>query len=206
MSPRKSLLAGPPARGPRGDRGVLADRILVAARASFAVHGFAGTTLRSVAQDADVDPSLVNYYFTNKAGLLEAVLTPPDGFVTGIAQSSAAPARTRGRAMVTSMLGMWERPDAADVLRSIILTAAHEPVAMQRVQQVFADGILAAVARHLDDDQRDIRASLISSQLVGLAMTRYVWKIGVLATLPVDQVVDLIAPTVQRYLTAPLAQ
>lgn len=45
--------------GPRDERGVLAARIAAAARDEFAVHGWAGTTIRAVARRADVDPALV---------------------------------------------------------------------------------------------------------------------------------------------------
>jgi hypothetical protein len=51
--------------GPRDERGVLAARIVAAAREEFAEHGWAGTTLRAVARAADVDPALV--YHRKKA-------------------------------------------------------------------------------------------------------------------------------------------
>ena len=44
--------------GPRDERGVLAARILTAARDAFADTGCAGTTIRSVARAAGVDPAL----------------------------------------------------------------------------------------------------------------------------------------------------
>ena len=43
---------------------------------------------------------------------------------------------------------------------------------------------------------------LAASQLVGTALLRYVMQVPPLATLSVDEVVRLIAPTVTRYLTA----
>ncbi|MYW44979.1 hypothetical protein GT346_17040 [Streptomyces sp. SID161] len=45
---------------------------------------------------------------------------------------------------------------------------------------------------------------LVASQMVGLAMTRYVWRFRPMAELPSDRVVELIAPTIQRYLFDPL--
>jgi Tetracyclin repressor-like, C-terminal domain len=102
------------------------------------------------------------------------------------------------------MLTQWETPGRAEVLRSIILTAAHEPTAMQRLRGVFADSLLAAVASHVDSDERTLRAGLIASQLIGVAMARYIWRIGALAELDRDQVIRYIAPTIQRYLTGRL--
>jgi AcrR family transcriptional regulator len=191
-------------RGPRDERGVIAAKILRAARASFAQHGYAGTTLRAVAQAADVDPALVNYYFTNKTGLLEAVLVPPAAWVDAVAQGAAAPLRTRGAALVRTLVDGWSDPEIAGFLRSAILTAAHEPIALERLMAGFAVNVLDAVATNLPDEERAVRASLASTQLVGLGIMRYVWKVGAVATLSDDRVVALIGPTVQRYLAGKL--
>jgi AcrR family transcriptional regulator len=210
MTTRKSAPAPgrkrdlPPRRGPKAARGEIAERILVAARTSFATRGYAGTTLHDVAAAAGVDRALVTYYFTGKAGLLAAAIQPPEGFIEDVLRASSAPLRQRGRALAENMLTQWETPGLAEVLRSIILTAAHEPTAMQRLRGVFTGNLLAAVAGHLGDDERTLRAGLVASQLIGVAMARYVWRVGALAELDRDQVVRYIAPTIQRYLTGRL--
>jgi AcrR family transcriptional regulator len=191
-------------RGPRDDRGVVAARILTAARASFATHGYASTSLRSVARAAGVDPALVNYYFTNKSGLLDAALVPPPDWTDAIAAAAGTPIRTRGAALVNVMIDAWEQPTTEEFLRSTILTAAHEPIALQRLAANFAVHVLDAVSSRLPDDERLVRASLAASQIVGLAMMRYVWQVGAIATIPRDQVIALVAPTVQRYLNGKL--
>ncbi len=194
----------PPRRGPKAARGEIAERILSSARASFAARGYAGTTLRDVAAAAGVDHALVTYYFTSKAGLLAAAIEPPEGFIEDAIRASSAPLRYRGRALTENMLTQWETPGLAEVLRSIVLTAAHEPIAMQRLRGVFTGSLLAAVADHLDDGERTLRAGLVASQLIGVAMARYVWRVGALAELEQDQVVRYVAPTIQHYLTGRL--
>ncbi len=77
-------------------------------RSSFAELGYAGTTLRSVARQADVDPALVNYYFKTKSGLLEAALVPPEGWTTSLAEAAAAPIEERGAALVRTFIAAWE--------------------------------------------------------------------------------------------------
>jgi AcrR family transcriptional regulator len=194
----------PTHHGPRDERGVVAARILSVARASFAAHGYAGTSLRSVGRDADVDPGLVSYYFKDKRGLLDAALAPPPGWTEAIATAAAVPMRLRGAALVRTMIDAWEDPVSGEFLRSTILTAAHEPIALQRLASAFAVHILDAVSSRLDDGERLVRASLAASQIVGLAMMRYVWKVGAMATMPSDQAIALVAPTVQRYLNGKL--
>jgi AcrR family transcriptional regulator len=49
------------------------DRILGAAEALFAQHGFAGTTLRQVTSRADVNIAAVNYHFGSKENLINEV-------------------------------------------------------------------------------------------------------------------------------------
>jgi AcrR family transcriptional regulator len=190
----------PAHRGPRDDRGVIAAQILHAARAAFATNGYAATSLRSVARDAGVDPALVTYYFKSKSGLLDAALVPPASWADAISTAAATPIRTRGAALVRTMVTGWEQPETAEFLRSTILAAAHEPIARQRLAANFAVHILDAVSSRLEDEERFLRASLAASQIVGVAMMRYVWQVGALAAISSDQVVAVIAPTVQRYL------
>jgi len=180
---------------------VLAEQIVTVARSSFAEHGYASTSMRSVANDAGVDPRLIGYYFSSKRALLEACLIPPTGFVEGVARVTSSDLPTRGRSLVRFLLSSWERPDSAEVLRSILLTAAHEPVALERLRQIIHGSLINAVAANLGDNERVLRGGLIATQMLGLAMTRYVWRIEPIASLPDDDVIDYIAPTIQRYLT-----
>lgn len=53
----------------------LADSILDAAELLFAESGYAGTTLRQVAERLDVTPAMITYYFQNKDNLFRAVFT-----------------------------------------------------------------------------------------------------------------------------------
>jgi hypothetical protein len=71
---------------------------------------------------------------------------------------------------------------------------------MTRLREAFGQLILDAVSARLTDQERQLRASLCASQIAGLAMTRYVWKVGAIASIPPDEVVKLVAPTIQRYL------
>jgi hypothetical protein len=52
------------------------------------------------------------------------------------------------------------------------------------------------------DEKARLRAMLAATNLVGTALLRYVMKVPPLATLPAEDMVRMIAPTVTRYLTA----
>lgn len=191
-------------RGPREDRGVLVARIIRAARASFSEHGWAGTTIRQVARDADVDPALVHYYFDSKEALLDASTTLPPEWIEMVRNAAAAPVRRRGEAIVRTVQGIYSNPELAEVLRSLLLTAAHEPRTHQKLVFIMSAILVPAVAAELQGEERELRASLASTQIIGLAMVRYIWRIEPLASLSDDAVVALVAPSVQRYLTGKL--
>jgi AcrR family transcriptional regulator len=181
------------------------DRIEAAARVSFARHGWDGTSMRAVARHAGVDPALVHYYFASKEALLDASTMPPAEWVASIGLANAQPLVARGEAIVRNLVWTWGQPQIMQVLGSILLTAAHEPRIREKLSTFMTEGLLPAVADRLDDEQRLVRASLISSQLFGLTMMRWVWKIEPIASWADERVVSLVAPTVQRYLDSVLA-
>ena len=153
---------------------------------------------------AEVDPRLVAYYFGDKANLLEACLVPPPGYLDRVNAVVHGPMRSRGQAMVANMLEYWENPETASVLRAIILTAVHDSHARERLTAIFRTNMVAAVADGLVDEQRFVRANLAASAIIGLCMTRYVYCLEPVASLPPADVAKLVGPTVQRYLNGTL--
>jgi hypothetical protein len=49
-----------------------------------------------------------------------------------------------------------------------------------------------------------LRGNLVATQMVGLLLVRYVVRLEPLASAPAEEVVRLVAPNVQRYLTGDL--
>jgi AcrR family transcriptional regulator len=186
--------------GPRDERGVLAARILSEARASFAEHGYAGTTVRAVARAADVDPALVYHYYGSKEALLDAATTPPQSFVDRIATAWQSPPEQLGEQLVRQMLANWRDPEHEPVLRAVMQIAGNVPATLEKLRTMIERLMMGPSSQALDDDERAVRSGLIASQLMGLAFMRFVWRIEPLATMDDDAVVAAIAPTVQRYL------
>jgi hypothetical protein len=101
---------------------------------------------------------------------------------------------------VRLLLENWANPDSAATLRSGIQAASHVPIARERVSQLFRTSVLPAVAHSLDDERME-RAGLVASQLIGLAVTRYVWRLEPIRSMPDEDVIRYVAPTIQRYLS-----
>jgi AcrR family transcriptional regulator len=189
-------------RGPKGERGAVADRILRQAREQFARNGYAATTLQGIARAAGVDTKLVRYYFGGKETLLAECLVAPPGLIERVRAIADAPRSERGELLVRTHLAAWADPDLATIMRTSLLIAAHETVAMERVRSVFVDGLLPAIGDAGTPEEARIRSGLICSQLLGLAYARFILTIDQTVAIPGEDLVRLVGANLQRYLDA----
>jgi AcrR family transcriptional regulator len=183
--------------GPRSAGTRLA--ILEAARSAFAAHGYDQTTIRAVAAAAGVDPSMVMRYFGSKAGLFTAAATTH----LQVPDLSAVPAARRGEALARHVVERWEDTASRDELMLLMRTAVTSDAVAGQLQAVLGAMIQGPVAA-LGASDADERGAFIATQLLGLALCRYILRQEPLASLPVARVVATIAPSVQHYLTAPI--
>lgn len=190
--------------GPRDERGVLAARIVAAARDEFAEHGWAGTTIRAIARTADVDPALVYHYFGSKEKLLDAATNPPQKWLDNVAEVWATPVEQLGAAVLRLLLASWEDEEVGPTLHAILQTAAHDATTREKLRRVVAGSLMGAAQLGVDEHERLVRSGLIASQTIGLALMRYVWKIEPIASMTDDEAVAAIGPSLQRYVNGDL--
>ncbi|GAA2612032.1 TetR family transcriptional regulator [Dactylosporangium fulvum] len=174
--------------------------ILKAARARFAADGFQRATIRAIAADAGIDPSMVMRYYGNKAQLFAAAvdvdLRLPD--------VAAVPRERLGEALVTHFLHRWEGDPADDALLTLLRSAATDETAAERLRGIFRDQILPLVRGFAADEAEAAdRAGLVATQMLGLAFCRYILRVPPVAGMPAETVVAHVSPTIHRYLTAP---
>lgn len=193
-----------PPPGPRDERGVLSARILTSARGEFAHHGWAGTTIRAIARGADVDPALVYHYFGSKEALLDAATEPPQRWLDSVAATWTTPQGELGAALLRLMLGAWADEEIGPVLRAVLLTAAHDESTRGKLRSIVEAGLMGVSQLGVDERDRLVRSGLISSQIMGLAMTRYVWAIEPIASMSDDDLVAAVAPNLQHYVEGDL--
>ena len=186
----------PGSGGPRSERTRRA--ILGAARAMFAARGYEGTTIRAVAARAGVDASMVMRYFRSKAGLFTAAVTMD----LQVLDLGSVPASRRGELLVRHFISRWEDPARGDELSALMRTAVTSETVAEQLQAVLSQLITEPIAE-LGDEQAAERGTFIAAQLLGLALCRYILRFEPLASLPADDVVAAVAPSVQRDLTRP---
>ncbi|MFJ3623851.1 TetR family transcriptional regulator [Streptomyces iakyrus] len=171
--------------------------ILAAARERFATDGYERATIRAIARDANIDPSMVMRYYGNKEGLFAAAvaidLQLPD--VSGADRRQDA-----GRILVEHFLDTWENNE---VLTALLRVGVTNQAGAERMQDILREQLLPVTQQVCPDpEQVPARAALIASQMLGLALTRYILQIPPAIGLTRAQIAAWLAPTIQRYLTA----
>jgi AcrR family transcriptional regulator len=186
-----------------GDTGTR-ERIADAARRLFAERGFDRTSVRAVAAEAGVDPALVHHYFGTKQRLfIEAVEFPIDA-VRAIETLAVDDIDQVGERLVRFALRLWDDPVVLPRLLGVLRSAVTDPDAGKLLGQLFTRQGPVQLLRALGADEPDLRAELVGTQLVGLAIARHVLRVEPLASAEHETIVAAVGPTMQRYLVGDL--
>ncbi|MGA8112343.1 MAG: TetR family transcriptional regulator [Actinocatenispora sp.] len=191
-------------RGRRPGQPDTREAILDAARRIFAEVGFDGASIRRIAGEAGVDPALVHHYFGAKDQLFTAALEVPINPARLVPEVVAGGTKGFGERLVGKFLRVWDGP-AGPATAALLRSALSHEWSSRLFREFLTTEILGRALGELHLPDSDLRGSLIASQLIGLAMARYIIRVEPLAGLPAAQVVALVGPTVQRYLTGDLS-
>ncbi len=170
-------------------------RILASARKHFAAAGYERATIRAIAADAGIDPALVMRYFGNKERLFAAAAE----FDLRLPDLTAVPRGSVGSVLVGFFLERWESDDS---LQALLRAAVSHQVAVARLRAIFATQVMPAVAPLCPDrTTAATRVGLVATQMLGMALCRYVLRLPPVVALDRAAVIRWLAPTIQRYLT-----
>ncbi|HJY26328.1 MAG TPA: TetR family transcriptional regulator [Actinomycetes bacterium] len=197
-------MAGVGTRGRRPGGVDTRAEIVTAARQEFAEKGYDGVTLRGIARVADVDPALVHHYFANgKEELFVAAMQLPFSPAERLPDVLAGGVDGLGERMTRFFLSVWGDPRGREPFLAVLRAALTNEQAAAMLRGFVAQTILSRVAAALDvpPEERELRVEVAAAQLIGVAMLRYVIRIEPLASATDEDVVALVAPTLQRYLT-----
>lgn len=173
------------------------DAILDAALDLFSERGYDGASVRAIAAAAGVDPALIRHFFGDKSNLFATVVADRTSIPERIARAVGSDPSTAGRAAADAYLRLWEAPDTGPVLLALVRSATTSEHAAAMMREVLGSRVLASVAA---DPERVRRFALAGSHLLGVAVARHVVRLPALADLTHDELVDEVAPTIQRYL------
>lgn len=178
--------------------------ILAAARSEFGTRGYDGTTLRQVARSAGVDARLVHHYFEGKEELFVSALNFPARPQEVVARILDGPRAELGERLARTFLGVWDSPGGREGVVALLSGVLASEAAGRMLREFVTRELLLRIAAALEVDRAELRAALAATHLVGLAMGRFVIRIEPLASSPVEELVALVGPTLQHYLTDPL--
>lgn len=191
---------------PRGRRPVREDTraaLITAAGEVFTERGYDGATVRAIADQAGMDPAMVNHWFGGKDGLFLAALQiplDPDQILPRLLDGDP---EQLGARVVRTFLTVWDA-SGGGAMTALIRSVASHPEAAAMMREFVSRVILGRVVGSVAPDRPELRAALTGTQLIGLGMVRYVLRLEPLASADHDTVVAAVAPNLQRYLTGRL--
>ena len=192
-------------RRPQDDTGDTRTAIQAAALEQFSERGYQATTIRSIAEQAQVDAALVLYFFGSKERLFEACVEWPFDLDEEIAAVMAAGVDRAGEGLVRLFVTTWDARGGRNTSLALLRAAMGQESAERLLREFLQAGVLMPLLAAFGVKDPVLRAGLIASQLLGLGAARYLLRLDGLTSLPADQLVACVGPTIQRYLNGPVS-
>jgi len=175
--------------------------IIEAAARIFAEKGYDGASLRAIARAAGVDPALVHHYFDGKADLFVAAMALP--FDPRSVRKQASATERTGTTIVESFLTMWDRAEGSgSSFASVVSGMAASPNIADAIREFVHERVWRLNQRNEGESDAlwERRGALVSSQLMGLAFTRYLLRVPPLSTASPKQIARWVGPTLDAYM------
>ncbi|MGV1035457.1 MAG: TetR family transcriptional regulator [Candidatus Nanopelagicales bacterium] len=177
------------------------DAVLDAARAAFHARGYAKTSVKAVAAAAGVAPEVVSRYYQSKDKLFAAALRLPFDPGTAIPQLVAPGLEGMGERLTRVTLETLGDPESRDDLIALARAGSSTGRAVAGMKSLVEQDIVDRLAVIIGVPDARLRANLITSYLMGVAINRYVLRLDPLASMSDEDVIRLVSPTIQDWLT-----
>ena len=199
------MSASPEPAAPAADRAPARERILEAACDLIAAEGIYDVRIARVATKAGASTALVHHYFRFKKDLFVAAVQLPVNPAEQLSAVLAQDPDQAGERLVELFLSIWDHAADRSPLLALVRSAVGDERAAAMLREFITEEILGQIAYRLGGPDARLRATLIGSQIIGLAMARYIVRVEPLASAPPAQLAAAIGPTLQRYLTGDIA-
>ncbi|WP_078860344.1 TetR/AcrR family transcriptional regulator [Streptomyces sp. NRRL F-2747] len=184
--------------GTEAGAGTGREAIVRAARRAFTLRPYAEVTMRGIAADAGVSPSLIVKRFGSKEALFNTVADFRSAADELFADElfAAAPA-VLGRHLVLTMVGLRDRLRGDPLLRVVFSLGIEDERTLLRAR--FREQVTDRLAARLTGPDAQLRAELIAGQLLGLGATLSLHRPdGAGSHATPERLADLYAPGLQR--------
>lgn len=185
MKASAPLAPGPqaPRRAPRSDGAEARHRLLHTALRLFAQKGFAKTSTREIAREAEVNISAISYYFGDKEGLYAATFSEPMGAdANDLLAACKVPGRSLEDTLRVCMVSMIDPLKQGEIVRQCIqlhMREMLEPTSrwaeeLDREIKGPHRAIAELLCRHLGIERADDDIHRLTFAITGLSMQLYV--------------------------------
>ncbi|HTI74706.1 MAG TPA: TetR family transcriptional regulator [Mycobacterium sp.] len=175
--------------------------ILAAARRMFADAGYDKTSVRDVAAAAGVDPAMIRHYFGSKAELFRATMGWPFEPAEVAARVTAGDRSEIGERLTRVFFEAWEQPESRAPLLAILRGAATHDESAHLVRQFIQGQVYSQIAASLKQTDAELRIDLAMGQLLGIAYLRHILRVEPIASTPVGDLIERVAPVITAHLS-----
>ncbi|MFT4245734.1 MAG: TetR family transcriptional regulator [Micrococcaceae bacterium] len=168
----------------------------------FSKNGMKQTTMRQIATRAKVDPALIVHYFCSKKQLfLDSVVLPLKERELELFEEvfSNPDNTTVGERLSRAFATLIVEDEESQLFVAIIRSAASDEEAVDIMRNVVKNALLNKFKDHIPGPNRELKASILGAQMLGIVMARYIIKLEPIASATVDDLVLYLAPRVQTY-------
>src|SRR5262245_47332832 len=174
--------------------------ILKAGQELFAQLGYERTTVRDIAARASIDPAMVMRYFGSK----DELFARATAFDLRLPDLTKTKASQMGKTLVAHFLEMWDGSLSSGGLTILLRASASKDSAATKMRAIFGGQVMPMLAKVTAPAELPVRAGLVSTHLLGIALCRYVLKVPPVVAMEREQIVRSVGPTLQRYISGRL--
>jgi len=155
-----------------------ADRIIAASRRIFIKKGYAGTRTRDVAEEAGINPALLNYYFRSKEKLFQLVIVEEIqqffSIVIQIVDNSGLTLDEKLKILVKNYMDLLiESPDLPMFILSEVRADPDRVRAEAQVRKVLRE---SSLVRQIREKKPDLEPVQFVLSLLGMTIFPFVAK------------------------------
>jgi AcrR family transcriptional regulator len=176
------------------------EQLLSVARELIRQKGYVGISMRTAAAAAGLPPHVAKRYYHNRDELFAAAMRLPNHPTSAIPALLAPGIEGMGERLVRYTLDTLGDPQAREELLSLVRSGASAGHALQGLQDYIETGLVDRIVSKLGVPDARMRSALITSYLVGLALTRYGLRLEPLASANKEDVVKMVGPVIQDLL------
>jgi AcrR family transcriptional regulator len=175
--------------------------VLAAARRLFAKNGYAQTSIRAIAAEADINHALVVTYFGGKEALFMAAVgrfqIPQDALLGDIEGMGARIAR--------AYMERWENMADDDPWLALVRSSLSHEGSYQLLRSELEAQQTAPLGTMLGSaGDGPLRSAMVECLIAGMIMTRYIYRLEPARSLPAAAFEAAFASSLQQAISGPV--